>query len=268
MPRRQWSDLTPHTRAAVARETGDIIEAEDLAAGSVTDIATILTTARGQVFVKGVDTRTASPRAVRGHCREATLNAVLPAGRVPRLYWTIESDGWLLHGYERVPGRHADLSPGSPDITSVLVALDELTHALTPAPAEALAFSRRWADRIAPEAVAGDTLIHTDLTPRNLLVHHQHTWVVDWTEPCTGAAWIPYAFLTIRLIRAGHTPQAAEHAVNRAEAWQRASPAVLTLFAAAAADLWHGWHRTIGASHHLPLARAADSWSEYRTDSG
>ncbi|MDP9794123.1 hypothetical protein J2S43_002635 [Catenuloplanes nepalensis] len=201
------------------------------------------------------------------HEREAALNALLPTGRVPRLRWAIASDGWLLHGYDRVPGQHANLSPGSPDIPSVLAALDELTHTLTPAPAEALAFSRRWADRIPPEAVAGNTLIHTDLTPRNVLIDHDHAWIVDWTEPCTGAAWIPYAFLTIRLIHAGHTPKAAEHAVQRADAWQRAAPAALTLFAAAAADLWHGWHRTIGASHHLPLARAAEFWSRHRTGS-
>lgn len=137
VPRRQWSDLPPRVRAAVQRETGDIRTVEDLAAGSVADIATVLTTAHERIFVKGIDTRTANPHAVRGHRREAALNTLLPAGRVPRLRWEVASEGWLLHGYRYAPGRHADLSPASPDIAPVLVALDDLTHALTPAPAEA-----------------------------------------------------------------------------------------------------------------------------------
>ncbi|WP_374728264.1 phosphotransferase [Catenuloplanes atrovinosus] len=127
-----------------------------------------------------------------------------------------------------------------------------------------LPFSRRWADRIPPDAVTGDTLIHTDLTPRNLLVHDGHAWVIDWTNPCIGAPWIPYALLIIRLIRAGHTPAAAEDVVSVAEAWQGATPYALDCFAAAAADLWRGWHQTIAAPHHLPLAEAAEAWSAHR----
>jgi hypothetical protein len=45
---------------------------------------------------------------------EARLNPYLPP-QMARLHWQIEDDGWLLLGFEYVPGHHPDLSPGSAD---------------------------------------------------------------------------------------------------------------------------------------------------------
>jgi hypothetical protein len=32
---------------------------------------------------------------------------------VPRLRWHLEVEGWLVAGFDRVAGRHIDLTPGS-----------------------------------------------------------------------------------------------------------------------------------------------------------
>ena len=52
------------------------------------------------------------------HRNESKINPYLPA-QMPRLHWQVEASGWLMLGFEYVAGRHPDLSPGSPDLSSV-----------------------------------------------------------------------------------------------------------------------------------------------------
>jgi Ser/Thr protein kinase RdoA (MazF antagonist) len=144
------------------------------------------------------------------HRNEARINPFLPAS-MPRLRWQVESDGWLLLGFDYVDGRHPDLSPGSSDLSSVAAALSEMAMTLTPCPAvKVQAATARWAGWIRPEVVDGDTLVHTDVTPFNFLIRQDGVTVVDWSMPCRGAAWIDTALMTIRLVRAGHRPEQAE----------------------------------------------------------
>ncbi|GAB2452097.1 hypothetical protein GCM10027262_76630 [Nocardia tengchongensis] len=53
----------------------------------------------------------------------------------------------------------------------------------------------------------GETLLHTDLRPDNLLVTAGGTVVVvDWAWPCRGAAWVDLAFLAPAIAGAGIDP--------------------------------------------------------------
>lgn len=57
---------------------------------------------------------------------EARINDVLPEC-APRLLWSLDVDGWVVLGFEAVPGDHADLSPNSPDLPKVAEAVQSLT---------------------------------------------------------------------------------------------------------------------------------------------
>ncbi|HEX5200918.1 MAG TPA: hypothetical protein VFW27_13385 [Actinoplanes sp.] len=264
MPRCSWHDLPLGLHRAVEARTGPVIEAQDLAAGSAAHQVTNVTTAGGRVFVKGVG---AGTRAAVVQSREAAINPHLPGGCVPRLRWAIEGEGWLLHGYQHIPGRHADLAPRSVDLPLVIATLNTVNIALSPCPpldVPVQRFADRWAGRIPAQLVDGDALIHTDLTARNLLLDGERAWLVDWAGPCIGPAWISAAFLVVRLVRAGHHPRDAEALIQGAHAWSAARPEALDAFAHASALLWQQRAIDIGAPHHAALAAAARRWSEHR----
>jgi Ser/Thr protein kinase RdoA (MazF antagonist) len=78
-----------------------------------------------------------------------------------------------------------------------------MATALTPCPeVKVQAATARWAGRIPPEVIDGNTLVHTDVTPYNFLIHGGSMTVVDWSMPCRGAAWIDTALMVVQLIRA------------------------------------------------------------------
>jgi len=157
------------------------------------------------------------------HRNEARANPWLP-GLAPRLLWTLDTDGWLLLGFEHIEGRHADVSPGSPDLPRIADVLAGMERDLTPCPSIPLqTLSQRWAalpawhllsrnrpegldswtrdnlhrlldtEASAPDLLAGHTLVHTDLNARNFLIG-EGVRVVDWAWPCRAAGWIEVAF--------------------------------------------------------------------------
>lgn len=127
---------------------------------------------------------------------------------------------------------------------------------------QALAFLGTCA--VTTRAIDGDTVAHTDVTPRNLLVSSSVA-VVDWAAPCRGAAWIDTAFMVIRLIRAGHSPHTAEAWATAVPAWNTASPAALDTFSAAIADLCEQRRLEHPDPHRGPLAAAARTWAQHRS---
>lgn len=261
MTRRRWHDLPSSVRHAVRAHTGPIERVEPVAAGSIAGIAAIVHASGVAQFCKGIET--AHPHAWMVH-NEARVNAALPPGIAPALRWTVEYDGWLLLGFDYAAGRHADLTVRSSDLPRLAATLDHLAEALTPCPLEPIQpATARWAGRIAPELVDGNTLLHTDMTPRNFLVG-EAVAVVDWSSPCRGAAWIDTALLVVRLIRAGHTPQQAETCAAAVSAWAAASPAALDAFATAMAALYRQRHRASPAAHRGELASAAHRWAAWR----
>jgi hypothetical protein len=263
LPRCQWHELPPAVRAEVQSHTGPMLRTTPVEAGSISDFAAVLDTRDGRVFCKG---------AVAGnpmgwmHRNEARINPYLPA-QMPRLYWQIEADGWLLLGFEYVEGRHPDLSPDSPDLPAVAATLNAMAAALTPCPIPKVqAATVRWADRVAPEVVHGQTLVHTDVTPHNFLIHGGGVTVVDWSMPCRGAAWIDTALMVVRLIRAGHSPEQAEAWAGQISVWSTTPPEAVDAFAVGVAALSRDRRQQRPSATHLgPLADAAESWSRHRS---
>ncbi|MFG2476526.1 hypothetical protein [Streptomyces fagopyri] len=111
-----------------------------------------------------------------------------------------------------VDGRHADYAPGSPDLPLVEAALTEMQAVTAPADVEIKDAVDRWADYAPPGTVhyfGGDTLLHTDFAPDNVLIVGGRAHLVDWAWPTRGAAWIDPGALALRLMDAGHPVEAA-----------------------------------------------------------
>jgi hypothetical protein len=262
LPRRQWHELPPEVRAEVQVQTGPILRATPVEAGSISDFAAVLETRDGRFFCKGAVE--ANPMGWM-HRNEARINPFLPA-QMPRLQWQVETDGWLVLGFEYVEGRHPDLSPGSPDLPAVAAALGTMAGSLTPCPVPKVqAATVRWAGRVVPEAVDGQTLVHTDVTPHNFLIHAGGVTVVDWSMPCRGAAWIDTALMVVRLIRAGHPPNQAEAWASQIPVWSTAPLEAVDAFAAGITALSRDRQQQRPSVTHLgALADAAASWDLYR----
>ncbi|MCT9009145.1 hypothetical protein [Streptomyces rhizosphaerihabitans] len=57
--------------------------------------------------------------------------------------------------------------------------------------------------------LAGDTLLHTDLAPHNVLISDR-AHIIDWAWPTRGASWIDPAVIILRLMEAGHSAEGAD----------------------------------------------------------
>jgi hypothetical protein len=131
MTRGSWVQLPESVRSAIEGVAGSVHRAEAATAGRNSDFSATLHTRSGPVFCKGI----ADAEGDRGrmHRHEAEVNQWLPPQVAPRMRWRIEVDGWLLLGFDRAEGRHADLSPHSPDLPPVAASVDTLV-ASWPAP--------------------------------------------------------------------------------------------------------------------------------------
>ncbi|WP_190812922.1 phosphotransferase family protein [Saccharopolyspora pogona] len=292
MTRRDWGGLPTAVRAAIEDQCGTVTRAVLPDAGRNSDVSATLHTGGGHVlFCKGV--RLETPRA-RMHRHEAQVNPYLPPEVAPRLLWQVEVDGWLLLGFEHVPGRHADLSPGSPDLPQVAATVRALGEALTPCPLDVPRLAEQWTrlaawrrlahnpaaepaawlrdrlgefihrERRAFQALDGDTLAHTDLHPLNVLVADRAR-VVDWAWSRRAAPWVDPAFLVLRLIEAGHLPEAAERwAAATFPAWRTVTDETRTDFAVAVLGAWHHMFRVDPDPQRAPLVTVARRWVAHR----
>lgn len=152
-----WEDV----RSLIEKHTGPVLAAEPVTEGLNSEIAVVVHTSLGAMFVKGLRS---DHRWVRAQQREAEINPyVLQVA--PRLLWHVEADGWNLLGFERVQGRCVDYSPGSPDLPKVVQVMRQLGE--IPCPDLPLKVAQqRWSSYTdAPELFAGDHLLHTEWNP-------------------------------------------------------------------------------------------------------
>jgi hypothetical protein len=295
MIRRSWEELPDGVRAAAVRHCGAMLGESTAPAGRHSEFSATLrvsggdTVPAGHVFVKGITTD--SP-GMRAHRHEANVNPALP-DLAPRLLWTVDHAGWLLLGFEHAAGRHADLSPGSPDLPLVAGAAEILATTLTPAPVDAPRLATHWArlaawrrlrhdppadlhpwshanldrfvawERLAFSAVDGASLAHTDLHSLNLLAGRELR-VVDWAWSRSAAPWVDAGFLVLRLIEAGHTPAEAEHWAAGIEVWAAVPDEARTAFAVAVLGIWEFLQRDSPLPHRERLTAAARSWVRHR----
>lgn len=297
MIRRAWSELPEQVRAGIVSYCGSVLDQSSAPAGRNSEFSATLwvaggaTVPGGRVFVKGI---TVGQPGVREHRHEANVNPWLPKV-APRLLWTVETTGWLMHGFEHVSGRHADLAPGSGDLPLVAGAVSALAAALSPCPVDAPVLAEQWTrllawrrlrhdppadlhpwsqanldrfvewERPAIEAVDGSSLAHTDLHSLNMLVGRS-VRVVDWAWSRKAVPWVDIGFLVLRLIEAGHAPADAERWAHGVAGWCEASEIDRTAFAVAVLGIWEFLQRDQPLPHRERLTNAARSWARHRVD--
>ena len=125
----QWEELPPGLRAVVEARAEGIDTVEASTAGRYGSSPRCCTQRVVRSFCKGIRSDADLAWTQRN---ELKVNPALPAGIAPHIRWNIESDGWMLTGFDHVVGRAPDISPGSPDLDLVAGALAELSTALTP----------------------------------------------------------------------------------------------------------------------------------------
>lgn len=282
--RLDWNGLPDAVKQAVEHHVGPVVKAESTPGGRNSQLSETLWTEQDLVFCKGISTD--SPISYM-HRNEITVNPFLPDGLAPRLLWHLETAGWLLLRYQHLSGQHADLSPNSEDLPLVAEAVATISR--VPAPPAALArrsMSERWGQALtreiefssfgeadpwsadnadllvtlatrAPFHMDGSGLVHSDLNPTNFLVSDR-AQVVDWAWWQTGASWFDPAYLVIRLIAEGHSPESAEALACQFDGFAQASSEAITAFAASAVCMWERRF-----SHTAPT-KAARRWVRYR----
>jgi hypothetical protein len=227
--------------------------------GFNSQLAAVLRTTDGLVFVKGL--RSDHPRVCTQQ-REALVNPhVVPVA--PRLLWHVEAGGWNLLGFEHIVGRRADFTPGSADLVKVVDCLRQLEHVSCPDLPLKLA-EQRWSLYCdTPEILRGDTLLHTDWNPANVLVNRR-AHLVDWAWPTYGAGWIDPACWVVWLVTENHAPAEAERWAAHIPAWEQAPSEGLDIFATAQERMWRDIAQEDPDPWTCRIAEAAERWAAHR----
>lgn len=249
-----WHDVPQPVREAIERVCGAAVtEAMTQPGGFSPGVAARVRCADGtRFFVKAAsaEINRDTPRLHRQEARVlADLDSLIAAGQlpVPRLRGTAELGPWFALVVDDVAGHQPSLPWRDGELDQVLVALDRLSQALTPAPATAPTVAEYlgadftgWRtlartpddDRIDPwsrarlpelaslEATwtahaAGSTLLHADIRADNLLVASDGVMVVDWPHACHGAAFTDLVFFAPSVAMQGGPEPAALLARSR-----------------------------------------------------
>ncbi|MGP4030341.1 phosphotransferase family protein [Actinomadura sp. 3N407] len=264
--RSDWSDLPPEVLDAVKAHTGPIYRVEPAPAGNHADITATVHTMDGRLFVKAArktapDTDGPEVRSLRW---EAAINPHVTE-YAPRLHWTVEAGGWLILAFEHVQARHADYTPGSPDLDALTKIIHSLQAHPLPDVLERKRVERRWETMGDMSALAGNTLLHADLNPANILLGDDgNAYVVDWTFAGRGTAFLEMALLIPWLLKAGHTPVEAERWTSQFPAWTSADPSTIDLFAHVFAAKWQTNLVANSETWALEHAAAARRWVSHR----
>ena len=251
-------------RLAIEARTGRVHSARTVSAGLNSQLAVVLDTSTGRVFVKGL--RADHPGVVR-QGREAMINPYVHAV-APRLRWHDQAAGWDLLAFEYIDGaRPADYRPGSPDLMRVISAMHDLAAVSCPDLPVKRA-RQRWAAYVDREAdlnlLDGDALLHTDFNPLNILLGPDRLWITDWAWPTRGAAFIDAACFLIRAMAAGHSASQAEALAARCPGWQQTPDAAIDVFALASARLYDEIARQDPQPFKQRLAAVAHGWACHR----
>ncbi|MBR7827573.1 phosphotransferase [Actinospica sp. MGRD01-02] len=261
-----YDDLPEPVRMDMKSRFGVIRTARTVEAGTNCDIAAVLETdSAGRVFLKGLPE---DHDSVRDQQREARVNPYIEEIG-PRLLGSWSIAGWDLIAFDAVEdARHADYTPGSPDLPKLATVMKQLAE--TPCPSvPMMTAGRRWGAYLDnTEGVAlleGSSLLHTDYHGGNVLITNERAWLVDWAWATRGAAFIDLALLLPRLIAAGHSPDQAEAWAAKHTVWQDANPAAITAFAAAISRLWGQLaERHADRKARQPIVDAAIIWADHR----
>ncbi|MFF5293034.1 phosphotransferase family protein [Paractinoplanes globisporus] len=256
-----WTALPEAVTKEVAGRLGGS-HATPATTGDHAEIAATVTGTNGKVFVKAAQ----SNFGIRSLRFELRVSEAVSGSHSPAVEWHFEAAGWLVVGFEHCEGPHADLSPGSPDLDLLGEALTTLGE--TPAPDVPLLSPKTRLGFEHVPAMDGDTLIHTDLGPANLIVTPRGLRIVDWAMATKAAPWVELAMLTPWLISAGHTPQQAEQWLAQHPAWKQTDPQLLDYFATKNAEKWATKTAVSTAAWMHDLAAWTSQWAAHRCQTG
>lgn len=261
-----WDDLPRPLKRAIEARTGPITAVRVATTGQNSPLAAVIDARDGRVFVKGLPS---DHRRVITQDREAAT-APLVTRISPSLLWRFDEAGWNVLGFEHVQGRHADYSPGSPDLDRMVQLIEALARIGVPEdPGPLKRAEDRWKTYVDDPAdavtFAGPMLTHTDWAPDNILISPDRAWLIDWAWPTLGASWIDPACWILRLMAAGgHTAAEAERQASRLPAFTAADPAHIDLFARANVRMWEEIAQASASDWTTKMAHAARSWAAYR----
>ncbi|MFD9903146.1 phosphotransferase [Streptomyces sp. NPDC059063] len=263
MNRISWHDLPPAVQRAAECHTGQVERAETASHGVMSRLACTVHARSGRLFVKG--TSLDDPLSwVYRHEARVTRHAPL----APRVLWEVETDGWLLVGYEHVYGRHPDLSPGSPDVDALVRTLTAVSEVPWPETLRKKPLHTRWAGSLpdgVPAGLRGRSLAHTDMSTLNMLITGDgRLRLLDWALACPAPAWADAGFAVLRLISSGHAPEQAEAVARQVPAYRHADPSDVGTFAHTVLAAWESMERTDPLPHRAALTAAARAWASHR----
>lgn len=287
--RPRWDRLPLSVRTSIENRLGaSVASSSDQTGGFTHGVAARLVLADGsRVFAKAIraDDALAGDYQAEVWCAER-LPARVPG---PRLRFSMRVDGWIVLVFDDVAGRHPDLAKPA-DLRRVLATVETLAEILTPSPlpgaprveetlapvmygwrsfaernppADLDAWSLRNLDRLArleagwAAATAGNTLLHADLRPDNMvLTRTGRILVVDWACACVGAPWVDLVVLLGSV--AGLDPEAiaGTHPVTR-----DVDPALIDAFICALLGCWERECRRpeLATSPHLRRFQARNA---------
>ena len=250
-----WAQIYPYT--------GDVTDVQHTARGFSSDFTAVVECRKGPFFVKAMRNRPGG--RFDSLLRERDINPfVRPLS--PELLWHTDEGGWAILGFEVIDGRFSGFKPGSADLPAVVDLIDRIGRLELPAVAESWAESR-W-DRFAEgdaSLFTGDALLYTDINPDNLLIGELTNWVVDWSWPTRGAAFIDPACLVLQLIAAGHSAASAEGWAADCAAWEGGDQKALDAFAAANVRMYRSLvERKPDADWLRAMLAAAEAWTTHR----
>ncbi|GAA1247796.1 hypothetical protein GCM10009676_37510 [Prauserella halophila] len=262
---------------------GDVSSTAEIM-GAMSDFLATVATVDEETFVEAVADGDARARMLRN---EVAANQYLQP-HAPRLRWTFERHDWVVAGFEQVAGRHADLSPGSPDVPAAVGVLRVVSERQAAGPVAEKPLVTPWR-RTAPwhqlaerpdgldewerqnrgllldqerrshkYLAEGDRVVHADLHMLNILVYGDTARFVDWGWVASGPGWVDPTLLTVRLVAAGHDCDAAERWAAYCPTWRAADRDAVTAFAVEVLGMW----RLRG--HFPKLIYAAQRYAQYR----
>jgi hypothetical protein len=254
-----WTALPQAVRTEITDRVGGS-HTVPAVSGDHAEIASTVISAKGMVFVKAAH----SDLGVRSLRYELLASKAVTQLYSPAVEWDFEAAGWLVVGFEHCAGPHADLSPGTSDLDLLAATLTELAE--TPAPDHVPWFSSTGRLGFAHPAMDGDTLVHTDLNPANLIVTPNGLRIVDWAFAAKAAAWVELALLAQWLIGSGHTPEQAESWLAQSPAWSATNPEIIDHFAMKNATKWATKAQQNTAPWVQDLAAWNGQWSAHRRE--
>ncbi|MGW8726327.1 phosphotransferase [Streptomyces sp. NPDC055808] len=250
----EWVDLPAGVRDAVLAEAGPVREVVPVEGGLTCWLAAGLTTVEGRRwFVKGCPE---SDEPAWMSMRSERLVYPMLGGVSPDFGWIVRRvAGWEVMAYDWVDGRHADLGPGSPDlplVAEVLLRAQEITVPHYVPISTVGQMLRQYLDTAEADLLHGDTLLHTNTNPHNLLVGDSRAWMVDWAMAAKGPAWVDVAYTAVRLMEADTPADEALGWAAQFPSWRRADPAAVAAFVV---GLCRQWEAQVGPVDCVPSNR-------------